>query len=248
MDSETVERPSLTEEEITALIADPALISAHEIALEVLDCLDSEIANIQAQIDAAQIESNAKPLSADRQAWIRRASYAAAMRRNERHRVMQRDKELRGTKMLASLPRKDPEAQRIKQERLKMEAETRRDAKKLEVEKQRTLQMQLAHQKRDDAATIALLRGEIVSLQAEIRRPIPAWHGDGVSCVHQLITVFAKRARDLAAELSELKSGRGETVNAEGLNPVQHAGSTPAAPTIIPASAGSADVGKVQDV
>src|SRR5690348_5565519 len=53
------------------------------------------------------------------------------MRRNERHRVMQRDKEIRGTKGHAGTP-KDPnkaEANRLKQARLMVEAETRRDAK-----------------------------------------------------------------------------------------------------------------------
>lgn len=170
MGNVTVDQVRLSEDAITALIADPALISSHEIALEVLDCLDCEIADIQTQIDAAQIESNAKPLSADRQAWLRRASYAAAMRRNERHRVMQRDKEIRGTKNAAQMkPRVDPEAQKLKQARLLAEQETRRDAKKLELEKQRTLQMQLAALKRDDAATIFSLRGRIERLRALLK-------------------------------------------------------------------------------
>lgn len=145
---DAAERPSLSEAEITALIADPTLIESHEIALEVLDCLDDEIANIQAQVDAAQIESNAKPLSPDRMRWLQRAAYAGAMRRNERHRVIQRDKELRGTK--ARNTPKDPDkaaSNLIKQHRLATEAETRRETKRIRAEELRVQQMALANAK-----------------------------------------------------------------------------------------------------
>lgn len=122
---------ALTDDDVDRFIADPALITTHEQALEILETLDDEIANIQAQVDAAQIESNAKPLSPDRLAWVQRASYACAMRRNMRHRVMQRDKELRGTKSWGGKP-KDPdkkEANIVKQRRLAGEVEIRRLAK-----------------------------------------------------------------------------------------------------------------------
>lgn len=128
-------RPAeLTDEQITALIADPAKIETHEIALEIIGCLDAEIANIQVQIDAATIEANIRPLSAERQAWLRRASYAAAMRRQERHKVMQRDKEIRGTKGKAfTEPKRNKEEGLLKQQRLMAEAEARRDKRRAEV-------------------------------------------------------------------------------------------------------------------
>jgi len=119
------------DDEVDRFIADPALIVTHETALEVLAVLDDEIASIQAQVDAAQIESNAKPMSHDRLQWLQRASYAAAMRRNERHKIMQRDKELRGTKNWGGNP-PDPtkkEANLLKQKRLADEVAIRRAAK-----------------------------------------------------------------------------------------------------------------------
>lgn len=145
----------LTDDQITALVDDPAKIETHEIALEVLAVLDAEIADIQSQVDAAIIEANARPLPPDRQAWLRRATYAGAMRRNERHKIFQRDKELRGTKNKGHTP-KDPlkaEANKIKQERLREEATVRRKNKELEIEKQRTAQMQIAVQRRELDAT-----------------------------------------------------------------------------------------------
>lgn len=141
----------LSDDEITALIADPAKIMSHETALEIIAVLDAEIANIQTQVDAATIEANVRPLTPERQAWLRRASYAGAMRRNERHRVYQRDKELRGTKGIGNMPPKDPhkaEANLLKQQRLADEAKTRRAKKELEREKQRTLQLQLVNERK----------------------------------------------------------------------------------------------------
>lgn len=148
--------PTLTDDQITALIDDPAKIETHEQALTVLDCLDAEIANIQAQVDAAVIEANARPLASERQAWLRRATYAGAMRRNERHRVMQRDKELRGTKRPGIMPgSKTKEEKLAKQQRLLAEAEARKAAKQAEIERQKTQQMDLAQRRRElDFATL----------------------------------------------------------------------------------------------
>ena len=125
---------ALTDDDVDRFIVDPALILTHEHALEVLAVLDDEIASIQAQIDAAQIESNAKPLAPDRLRWVRRASYAAAMRRNDRHKIYQRDKELRGTKNFGGNPpdHTKKEANLIKQQRLADEAATRKLAKQNE--------------------------------------------------------------------------------------------------------------------
>lgn len=141
----------ITDDELDRMISDPALILTHEQALEVLETLDDEIASIQAQIDAAQIESNAKPMSPDRLRWLQRASYAAAMRRNERHRVMQRDKELRGTKNFGGHP-KDPtkkEANIVKQQRLAVEVEIRRAAKQADLLKLQNESQTLAQRRRE---------------------------------------------------------------------------------------------------
>jgi hypothetical protein len=139
---------SLSEDAITALIADPAAIPSHEVALEVLDVLDDEIANIQAQLDQAAAEAISRPLPPDRQAWYKRASYACAMRRNERHRIMVRDREIRNSKLFGGSP-KDPEAKRLKQARLLEEAQTRKAAKLLKVEQEKTRQMEIAQRRRE---------------------------------------------------------------------------------------------------
>lgn len=120
----------LTDKQITALINDPALIMTHDVAREVLGRLNDEIASIQAQIDAATIEANARPLPSERQAWLIRASYAAAMRKRAHRAVMQRDREIRGTKGPAQTPLSpERQAQRevglAKNVRLKAEAEAR---------------------------------------------------------------------------------------------------------------------------
>ena len=134
------EKPTLTDERITELIDDPTLIDSHEIVLEVLAVLDAEIASIQSQVDAAQIEANARPLSEERQSWLRRACYAGAMRKQVRHRVMMRDKELRGTKGPAqTLGKKgSPEERLLKQKRLLLEAEARKENRTMEHERQRS--------------------------------------------------------------------------------------------------------------
>lgn len=158
---------SLSEDAITALIADPASIQSHEVALEVLDVLDDEIANIQAQLDQAAAEAISRPLPADRQAWYKRASYAAAMRRNERHRVMQRDKEIRGTKFRGGTP-KDPEVGKLKQARLRDEAQTRKAGMLLKIEQEKTRQMEIAQRRRELDKELPQLRSEIERLRARV--------------------------------------------------------------------------------
>jgi hypothetical protein len=159
MDTES--QYELTDDQITAFIGDPATIPDHDTALLVLDCLEAEIVNIQAQIDQAMAESTMRPLSEDRQAWLKRASYACAMRRNERHKVFMRDKEIRGTKIQQG-SRKSPaevEERRLKQLRLMEEAAARREkaaAKRasdlVRVEELRLSQMEVAQRKRELAA------------------------------------------------------------------------------------------------
>lgn len=144
----------------TAYIDDPAKIDTHELALNVVEVLEREIASIQAQIDAAQIEANIRPLSDARINWVKRASYAVSMRRQELHRVMQRDKELRGTKNYGGKPR-DPdkkEANLIKQQRLADEVAIRRAAKQAEVLKLQNAQHALALKRREFSARQAYER------------------------------------------------------------------------------------------
>lgn len=134
--AETEEKPpelTLTDDQITALIDDPATILTHEIALYVIDTLDAEIAQIQSQIDATQIRYNNATIPAETDAWLRRAAYARAMRRNARHRVMQRDKEIRGTKFQTAPNVEKKQANLLRQERLKTDAEMRRKEKRKEV-------------------------------------------------------------------------------------------------------------------
>ncbi len=160
-DAETT--PELTDDQVTAFIADPATIPSHEIALAVAEVLEAEIASIQAQVDAAQIESNAKPLSPDRRAWVQRASYAAAMRRNELRRILNRDKEIRGTKHWSD--KNAPEiaqAKLLKQERLKIEAEDRRLSKQLRHQEQITRQMELADKRRERIDLIRRMQDRLV--------------------------------------------------------------------------------------
>lgn len=141
----------LTDDEVTAFIADPAKITTHEIALEVIAVLDAEIASIQAKLDAAAIEHNGRPMAAERQDWVRRASYASAMKRNERFRVMQRDREIRMTKgpAMRAGKIKDPEANRLKQSRLTEEALTRRADKQARAATEQTKQMEVAQRMRE---------------------------------------------------------------------------------------------------
>lgn len=119
---------ALPDDEFEARTRDPSLIATHDEAIVILDEIDEEIAHIQMQIDAYSIESNGREMPPDRQAWLRRAAYAGAMYRNERHRVMQRDKELRGTKSTAHISKKDPAIGLAKQQRLSLEAQAKREA------------------------------------------------------------------------------------------------------------------------
>lgn len=148
-----------SDDQITALIADPLQIANHETAMEVIAVLDAEIADIQAQIDAAMIQATVRPLTPDREAWMRRAAYAAAMRRNDRHKVYQRDKELRGTKGPArTSPKKDPSVLLAKQERLKAEADDRREKRALKIAEVRLAQEQLEATRTKNACFVAAAR------------------------------------------------------------------------------------------
>ncbi len=152
--------PSLSDDDIDRFISDPSLIGSHEQAMQVIDALDDEIANIHAQINAAQFEADLRPLSPDRLDWLKRASYAGAMKRNERHRVMQRDKEIRGIKLWGGTP-KDPtkkEANLLKQQRLADEAASRKLTKQNEYLALQNEREALAQRRREFQAQFDILR------------------------------------------------------------------------------------------
>jgi hypothetical protein len=146
---------ALDDDTIGRLLDDPALIETHEQAAELIDMLDREIANITAQIEAAEMNRTA---STERgQNWLRRATYARAMRINERIRVRQRDKEIRGTKGPAQTPPSGlgREESALKQQRLMEEASARRAARAADMERERTRQMELARAKEELKASRA---------------------------------------------------------------------------------------------
>lgn len=170
------EHDELTDDQITAYIEDPASILTHEVAISVYECLDNEIASIQTQIDAAMIEANLRPLSEERQAWAKRASFAAAVKRNQRHKVYQRDKELRGVKGKAfTEPKHSKEEKLLKQQRLLIEAETRRDAKKLALQVAKNREMEIAQQRRDLALSRTSTWDEAVERCANIAQHLNGW-------------------------------------------------------------------------
>lgn len=202
----------LTDDQVTPLIADPVRIETHDVALEVIGVLDAEIANIQTQIDAATIEANARPLSPERQAWLRRASYAAAMRRNERHKVYQRDKEIRGTKPANGV--KDPmkkEANLLKQQRLLAEAETRRLSKQLALANARAREMELAQERRAFKAHMAMLPEAIATLRAfEYADEMASDHPD----IHaSAMRVAMDRARKVLSKIGAAETASTDTLS-----------------------------------
>lgn len=158
---------SLSDAEIAAYINDPATIATHEVAIEIIGILDAEIASIQTQLDAAALAAAVQPLSPDRLNWANRAAYAAAIRRQERHRVWQRDRELRGTKGSAATPPKHtPEEKRLREERLLAEARDRRAKRDLELTGLRVQQEDIAQRRRELRAADSYERKFVAAARA----------------------------------------------------------------------------------
>ena len=120
---------------LEAAIRDPAQVTSHEQILLFIGMLDLEIASIESQLEMARAEAAIAPLTNYRQDWMRRAAYARSMRWNQRHRLHQRDKELRGVKGPAQTPPKDPAEGQAKMARFQAEVEARRAAKLAETAK-----------------------------------------------------------------------------------------------------------------
>ena len=142
-DDLAIDLPALSDERFDAVCADPTIIENHQEAAAVLQELDGDIANIQAQLDAYEIEFSGRTPPEERRSWFRRASHARAFKASIRHRVIMRDKELRKTKGPSTTPAKrDPAVGLAKQARLMVEAENRRAdiaARRVAVEQQRSV-------------------------------------------------------------------------------------------------------------
>ena len=79
---------ALTDEDIDRFIDDPSLIESRELACDIIDTLDHEIANISAQVEVAEVKMRAGGDVDDD--WLHRATYAKAMRINQRDRIYRR--------------------------------------------------------------------------------------------------------------------------------------------------------------
>lgn len=88
----------LSDDDFEAKVQDPSRIGTHEEAMAIIAELEVNAADIAGQIGVYQAEAQARlgEMPPDRQAWVRRASFALAMRRSEKDRVMKRDREIRG--------------------------------------------------------------------------------------------------------------------------------------------------------
>lgn len=166
----TADVDPLTDEQVTAYIDDPATIPTHEAALEVMGVLDAEIAEIQAQLDADEIAHSGRARSMERDNWYRRASYARNMKQRDRNAVYKRDREIRhivGPAMTAKRGKSPEElaAKQAKQDRLKAEAEARREAKKADNLKRQTQLEQFAIERSFHRCFVAHARTILTSAQ-----------------------------------------------------------------------------------
>ncbi len=119
------ELPDLSDDDYEARIADTALIATHAEACAILVELDSNIAHIQTQIDLFATEATGRAMPENRRDWLRRAAYACAIQRSQRHRVLARDRELRNSSIVQKA-KKDREERMAQQARLTVEAEGRK--------------------------------------------------------------------------------------------------------------------------
>ena len=130
--TEWVEMTEDEQNEFEAMLDDPSKISTREKAQEIIEILDQEIAAITAQLDVAQLEAHYTPLSEERAAWARRATYARAVKYAQKNRVVRRDKQIGGIRgYTPPSGKKTPEAIIARNERQKAEVEARREAKRI---------------------------------------------------------------------------------------------------------------------
>ena len=116
----------LTDEELSDYIDDPSSIPDEATAKEVVACLGEEIEQIKIRIKSASIEAEVVDLSANTRSWLKRATLGLAVRKSALAKVEQRLYDIRQ-------PEKAVEERAAKQKRLLIEAEVKRNNKKLEV-------------------------------------------------------------------------------------------------------------------
>jgi len=144
-----METVTISEDAIVEFIDDPSLISSKEEGFAVIDVIDSEIANIDSQIEAAKVIGNID------EGWLHRATYAKAMKFQEKHRIYRRCNHLRfmkgGPDQQERTAANEIKAQANleKQQRLRAEADARRAGKVAAAESAKTEQMRVANARRE---------------------------------------------------------------------------------------------------
>lgn len=124
------ETPWFVPDEIEACILDPALIQTHAQALEVLQAIQLEIGNIEAQLSDYALEAaRHQEMPQGRREWHRRAAFALSVRQGMRRAVNARDRELRG--IPDAVPPGAAENQ-ARHSRLRAEAQDRKAGRLLE--------------------------------------------------------------------------------------------------------------------
>jgi hypothetical protein len=118
------------------LARDPSHLTDREVILGLLVELDDEICSITRELDTAAMAWLIEPPSPAAVAWAKRATYARAMRYQAKHRLILRERELRGIARdieNARSGKKDPVVLAAREVRLAEEAARGRVAREAEV-------------------------------------------------------------------------------------------------------------------
>jgi hypothetical protein len=162
-DQDTYEVDSdLSDEEFEDRLIDTSLIKTHEECVSILNELDADIAAIQSQIDVYELSTSGRLLPQERTDWAKRATFACAIKRSQRHRVMMRDRELRPKPQPS--PKKDQSLQIAKQERLKSEVDDRKEKRALEARRLHLIEADII-QRRTVAHTFMKVAAERLSVE-----------------------------------------------------------------------------------
>jgi hypothetical protein len=161
--ADTMNESALSDEQIETFIGNPMKIQDYETALEIMQILTDEIANITAQIEAAKIEAEMVGISENRCAWLKRAAYARSKKQSEYQAVMRRGYGLKGPKTpaLEQADVKAAEAAAAREIRLIKEAEAQNikaaaeiERQKFLAEKEKTMQASIAAKKERAARNV----------------------------------------------------------------------------------------------
>jgi hypothetical protein len=121
--------PELTVDEdlrLTEVAADPAKITDREEAMKWIVYLETEIANISAQLDTAARMAGYRLPSEEQQAWYRKAAFARRYKEADRDRLVRRERELRtGVADTAEMAEAEAKLEdiRLRQRRLEVDEE-----------------------------------------------------------------------------------------------------------------------------